>query len=400
MRRFWLDSVAMPRALLIAVLFAVWAMAQEPPAYERGRIVERIATMSDPSITYAYYLPRWYDTGKRWPILYVFDPGKRGPYAADLFREAAETYGWIIVSSNDTDSSADWTWNGKALNAMWPDARKRFSVDPKRVYAAGMSGGAIMAWTLAKTSGGVVGVIGCSGRLADDHDADPVAFDWFGTAGTADFNYNETRLIESRLEAAHARYQVEIFDGNHRWPPAELLEEAVEWMELQAMRRSLRVCDEVFIRELFWRDMKRAESAGQLEAMRRYEAIVRTFDGLHDVDDARKKAEELRGRASVKRALKDERRAVEFEASAKMRMSRGIQAFIGDDAQPAAVLSNALDVAHLRKVAEGTTFEAAAAKRVLELTRVQLRMLAGDLQERGRKERAEAVLFVAGQIRP
>jgi poly(3-hydroxybutyrate) depolymerase len=152
--------------VLLFLLFA--AMVQEPDSYERGRIVERLATMRDPATTYAYYLPSNYDASKRWPIVFVFDPGKRGPLAAELFRDAAETYGWIVVSSNDTSSSDDWQPNSRAINAMWTDAPRRFSLDTKRVYAAGMSGGAIMAWSLAKVTKSVAGVIGCSGRLAEE----------------------------------------------------------------------------------------------------------------------------------------------------------------------------------------------------------------------------------------
>ena len=387
-----LDSLAM-QVLLFVLLLA----AQEPESYERGKIVERIATMSDPSITYAYYLPSNYDASKRWPLLYVFDPGKRGPLGAEIFREAAETYGWIIVSSNDTDSSADWRPNSRAINAMWPDAQRRFSIDKNRIYATGMSGGAIMAWSLAKVTKGVVGVIGCSGRLADDHDTDNVTFDWFGTAGLGDFNYNETRLIESKLAAAHNTYRVEIFDGGHRWPPTPMLTEAVEWMELQAMRRGIRARDDAFIAKMLERDLAAAAKLDDLNAMRRYDAIVRTFEGLTDASAAKKKADELRSSDSVKRALRDEKRGDEFELSAKHRMIRAIQDFIGNDLELGPELTRALDLTHLVKQAAGKDYAAAVAQRILALTRFQLRTLADDLEQHGRAQRAETVRAILQQ---
>lgn len=382
------------RVLLFALLLAT---LQEPDAYERGRVVERLATMRDPSITYAYYLPSNYDASKRWPIVYVFDPGKRGPLAAELFRDAAETYGWIVVSSNDTSSAADWQPNEKAINAMWPDAQRRFSVDTKRIYAAGMSGGAIMAWSLAKTSKAVAGVIGCSGRLADEHDADHVDFDWFGTAGLADFNYNETRLIERKLAEAHAHYRVEIVEGGHRWPPAATIREAVEWLELQAMRRGTRARDDAFVARMLERDLSAAATLDGLDAMRRYDAIVRTFDGLADISSAKRKADELRASPDVKRALREEARGDEFEKSAKQRMVRAIHDFIADDVELGTTLAHDLDLSHLRKQAGGSGYEAAVARRILELTRFQLRMLVHDLEQHGRASRAETVRAVAQQ---
>ena len=369
----------------------------EPESYERGRIVERLPTMIDPSITYSYYLPANYDASKRWPILYVFDPRKRGPLGAELFRDAAEAYGWIVVSSNDTSSNADWQPNSKAINAMWPDAQRRFSVDPKRIYATGMSGGAIMAWSLAKVSKSVAGVIGCSGRLADDHDTDNVTFDWFGTAGVNDFNFSETRLIESKLAALHTTYRVEIFDGGHQWPSSSLLREAVEWMELQAMKRGTRARDGAFIAKMLERDLAVAASLTDADALRRYDAIVRTFDGLADITAAKTKTDELRASPKVKRALRDENRIDEFEKSAKQRMVRAIHDFIGDDTELGTTLAIDLDLAHLRKQAAGNDYAAAAARRVLAITGIQLRMLASDLEDHGRTARAETVRSIAHQ---
>jgi predicted esterase len=379
---------------------ALLPVPHEPDSYERGRIVERLATMRDPSITYAYYLPSNYDASKRWPVVFVFDPGKRGPLAAELFRDAAETFGWIVVSSNDTSSSDDWQPNSKAINAMWIDAPRRFSADPKRVYAAGMSGGAIMAWSLARVTKSVAGVIGCSGRLAEEHDADAVTFDWFGTAGLGDFNYNETRLIESKLAAANASYRVEIVEGGHHWPPAATIREAVEWMELQAMRRGTRARDEAFIAGMLERDLAGAAKLHDLDALRRYDAIVRTFDGLAGVTIAKKKADELRGSPAVKRAISEEKRGDEFEKSAKQRMVKAIHDFIGNDEELGTTLTHDLDLPHLRKQAAGSDYESAVAQRILALTRFQLRMLVADLEQHGRTARAEIVRAVARQSEP
>jgi len=246
---------------------------------------------------------------------------------------------------------------------------------------------------------GVAGVIGCSGRLADDHDTDNVTFDWFGTAGSGDFNHSETRLIESKLAEVHATYRVEIFDGGHSWPPVPMLREAVEWMELQAMRRGNRARDDAFIAKMLERDSAAAAKLDELNAMRRYDAIVRTFDGLADTSAAKKKADELRTSDSVKRLLRDEKRGDEFEKSAKQRMVRAVQEFIGNDMQLGPELARNLDLSHLRKQATGNDYAAAVAQRVLSMTRFQLRTLADDLEQHGRAARAEVVRGILQQAK-
>ena len=121
------------------------AAAGEPSVPAPGRLVDGIACRSDPSQTYAVYLPSAYDPGRAWPLLSVFDPRSRGAMAAGIFQAAAEEHGWILASSHDTMSDGPRDPNVRAVNAMWPDVQERFSVDPKRLYAAGFSGGAMLS---------------------------------------------------------------------------------------------------------------------------------------------------------------------------------------------------------------------------------------------------------------
>jgi len=128
------------------------ALAAEVGGGTQGKIVDGVACAADPSITYAYYLPSRYTADQRWPILFVFDPRRRGAFAAELFRDAAERYGWIIVSSNNTESDAEARPSVHAIETTLPDAQKRFSVDTRRIYLAGFSGTAIMAWAVAEVT--------------------------------------------------------------------------------------------------------------------------------------------------------------------------------------------------------------------------------------------------------
>ena len=121
-------------------------------------------TVTDPTAHYTLYLPASYDPAGKQPLLLIFDPRGRARMAAELFREGADRYGWILVSSNDTRSDTGWEPNAKALAALWPEI-SRLAIDPRRVYATGFSGGAIVAWVLGHQTGGLAGIIGVGGRL-------------------------------------------------------------------------------------------------------------------------------------------------------------------------------------------------------------------------------------------
>jgi hypothetical protein len=66
------------------------------------------------------------------------------------------------------------------------------------------------------------------------------------TAGTEDFNYIEMRWLDRALTTPH---HLAIFEGGHGWPPSDLAGEAIEWLEIQAMRSGRRTADAAFLRK-------------------------------------------------------------------------------------------------------------------------------------------------------
>lgn len=284
-----------------------------PPAEElpRGRVVETVATLRDPSQTYALYLPSNYTPARRWPILYCFDPLARGLLPVKLFGEAAERFGWVVVGSNNSRNGpvAD---SVKAAYAMVEDTQARLSVDARRVYAAGFSGGArqsILIDQLCRHC--LAGVIAAgAGYPPERKPAAPVTFALFGAAGTDDFNFPEMKALDATLARLGATHRFESFDGGHAWPTPDLAAAAVEWMELQAIKSGLRQKDEAFVAGVWERRLagaRRLEEGSKLyAAYRAYESLAADFRGLRDTAEAFGRAAALGASKGVKAALKDE----------------------------------------------------------------------------------------------
>ena len=103
----------------------------------------------------------------------------------------------------------------------------------------------------------------------------------FGTAGTEDFNYLELRRLDRSVNTPH---RVRFFEGGHTWLSSELAVDALEWMEVQAMKAGTRPRDEAMIDKLF--AQRKAELAEIKDPAEIYWAtldIASEFAGMRDV---------------------------------------------------------------------------------------------------------------------
>jgi predicted esterase len=253
----------------LAFLGAVAALPQSLPF---GQIIDNVATAADPEQRYALYLPAKYNARRAWPVIFAFDPGARGRRAVEQYQVAAETFGYIVAASNvSRNGSLELSMN--AARAMAVDVTARFSIDEKRIYAAGMSGGARVAMAIALSSNNMIaGVIASSAGFPDSNPRKTVPFVVFGTAGTEDFNWLEMRSLDHALTTPH---RVVIFEGGHVWLSSELAVEAVEWLDLQAMKSGRIPRDEDRIKTIC--SARQATTMAVMNVWQRFQAL----DALH-----------------------------------------------------------------------------------------------------------------------
>jgi dienelactone hydrolase len=192
---------------------------------------------------------------------------------------------------------------------MARDVAERFAVDDRRVYTAGMSGGARVAMTIALSSQRIAGVIASSAGFPDSKPRKSAPFPIFGTAGTEDFNYSEMRQMDRALTSPH---RLRIFEGGHTWLSSDLATEAVEWLEVQAVRSGRAPKDQAKIDRIFAKRTAAAQGSDK-DAYLALEAIVADFEGLEDVSGYAAQAAALGRGKRVKDALKKDREEEERE---------------------------------------------------------------------------------------
>jgi dienelactone hydrolase len=305
---------------LLTILSTVAAFAVASPAsgqqsvvLPRGEVIGKVVCERQPSQTYALYLPSYFRPEKRWPLLIVFEPLARGKIPVELFRPAAEKYGYIVVSSNNSHNGP-WEPQLEAAQAVWLDTHARFPIDPRRVYLAGFSGGARLACAVGlRLKGQAAGVIaeGAGFPLGTgEAPSKDLPFVYFGAVGIRDFNFSEMKELDKTLGDLGIVHHLEVFSGGHSWMPPEVALEAIEWMEIQAMKAGTREKDPALIDSLFESRLRQAqemEKAGDLAgAYQRYEWCLADFEGLRDVAEVKRQVAQMKSSKSVAKALKRE----------------------------------------------------------------------------------------------
>jgi dienelactone hydrolase len=348
-----------------------------------GRLIEQVGSATSPEQRFTLYLPAGLDANRPTPILYLMDPRGRGRVPAQLFREAAERYGYILVSSQNMASDGPMEPNLHALHAMVEDTQRWFTIAPGRAYLVGFSGTARMASLLAQhRPGEFAGFIGVgAGFHPDVRPSLTTPFLYFGAVGDVDYNFHEVATLEHALASFDLPYRLEQFPGEHGWLTPELATRAVEWFELRAMAAGTRPRDAALI-ETWWEadDAIARQRMGEgriLDAARQYAAMARDFEGLRDTSAVRRAAGSISSSPAARAQLQTRLAATKrSDFWVKDAMQAIADAFPPGDDAPAVTLQElaaSLALAPMKRAVAGRDREASLeAQRRLNQLEVQL----------------------------
>jgi predicted esterase len=300
----------------LAAILCGLALAARSQTPALGMVHASVTVAADPTKSYALYLPSSYSPAKRWPLLLVFDPFARGEVSVKLFHEAAEKYGFIVVGSNNSRNFQD---PSAAIRTLWADVKERYAIDPRRIYTAGLSGGARVASSIALACKGcIAGIIANGAGLPNGATIPgPEVADWFLVAGTTDFNYPELLHLKEALDTRNAASRFVVYDGEHNWMPKDFAERALAWLQLRAMVKGLAPVDKEFIGRQFEGRLAEAASAQKagdiLAAVRDYREIAQDFSTFRDVKEQEALAKSLAASEEFRKAAKNEKAALDLQ---------------------------------------------------------------------------------------
>ncbi len=343
----WNTARARIIALMCLIFFAPLSCIgqagkeSEPPPI--GQITN-IVCKNDPAMNYALYLPTAYAPGKTWPIIYFFDPSGHGRRPIELYKDIAEKYSFVIVGSNNSRNfSPD---QSKSVNAIWLDTHLRFALDEHRIYTSGFSGGARVAGAMALGCPPcqIAGVIAQGAGYPNNRPAADIKLLYYFAVGDRDFNWPEVVTIRREREDAGLPYRVHVFPGTHQWAPAEVFEDAVQWLTLRAMQAGNLAPDATFIDRMLRQRQTEADDAekkhDEISEFQAYRSITSDFAGLRNAADSQKQLAALKNSSAMKAALKNEREQIDEQSALEAEVSPKMHTYMNGSADDPMTLGN------------------------------------------------------------
>jgi hypothetical protein len=304
-------------------LFLLICFSITPPLYSQnvdfktGIIIDSVGVKNS-NETFALYLPKKFDKNTPASIVFIFEPAGRGKVGILPFIEAAETYNYILVCSNDSRNGPFET-NIDIVNRLFGSVFTSFLLNEERIYVAGFSGGSRLASALAVLSKKITGVIACGAGFSSYLLHKPMTkadYSYVGLIGEQDMNYQEMLSAQDWLDGLQMYNELFINGDGHSWPASDQILKAFDWLELEAFRKYQKPIDWFVINKIYKRFYEEAssnESQNKIEsAVWEYGRLQRNFIDYYTLDSISEKVTKLK-------------ETVEYRKQSRNRMSLKIQ---------------------------------------------------------------------------
>lgn len=297
------------RNLFLLITLTLTFLIETEAAKKTGTIIDTIECKDQPEFSYALYLPEKYNDSVSLPVIYIFDPWAQGTVAISNFIPAAELYGYILAASNNSRNGLPEEEYVSISNYMMSDLQTKYHIDSRRIYTSGFSGGSRVAAMIALKNETISGVIGCGAGFSLPAGTKTLQqFDYYGLVGDCDMNLLEMTDLKKRFDNTVINFELRIFEGGHKWPSSDLLQEAVEWLELLAIHRKYITMNAGYINYLF----QKSESLAQeflkngkiIESCERYNSINKWFSGYINTDHIKEISDSIQQTKEFSKALK------------------------------------------------------------------------------------------------
>jgi len=128
--------------------------------FRKGEVIDTIWVDKNSRESFSFYMPKSYEPSQPTPVIFIFEPMARGRTGIDPFIATADTYGYLLVCSNNT-KNGPFEQNYPIIDRLFAKVFTSLKLDPKRVYTSGFSGGGRLASSIALKTNQIQGVVSC-----------------------------------------------------------------------------------------------------------------------------------------------------------------------------------------------------------------------------------------------
>lgn len=304
-------------ASLLVFLISCGLFSQENE-FKKGAVIDSVFIGSKTNESFALYLPTSYHPESASPVVFIFEPMARGTVGIYPFIKAADTYGYILVCSNNS-KNGPYEINYAIANNLFPKVLSLFNIDTKRIYTAGFSGGARLASSIAAQSNKISGVIACGAAFNLQSRGLPSTqnFSYACIMGDEDMNYSELEFTNSYLKKTPVSFELFTFGIHHKWPNQDQILIAFEWMQLEAYKNLLIKKDPEEINRIYAKFYSQATKEisdnNLLSAGNSLRRILRNFESQYDLDSIKTMNNTLKNSKEYKNQFKKNKELLSSE---------------------------------------------------------------------------------------
>lgn len=223
-------------------------------------LIASVTCLTNPSQSFALYLPPNYDDTSKLPVIIFFDPHGSGSFPVKKYRLLAKEFGCILMGSNNSRNGVSFDETNQIANTLIQETRNRFHVHEKRITLAGFSGGAKVALAASENNNLVTEIIYAGAASPIQHPAPSLSI--LGFAGVNDMNYTDLISFDQSLKASNLSHFLIEWNGKHEWPDSTVFGDAFYWSSFNGMRNHLLPENDALINRFIQSEKKNMPASG------------------------------------------------------------------------------------------------------------------------------------------
>ncbi len=313
-------------SILIIVSFMFFSCSNDITDKQGNSVVKGV--VSEDSSGYFYYLPKGYTGKEPMPAIYFIDPHGNGREPLEKYAALANEYGFIFIGSNSIRNGIQQSQVDSYFKQMQARVISKYSIDIKRQFTAGFSGGAKYATIIASKEKTISGVIACGGTIVFSGDYIP-DFYYSGIVGTYDFNYLEVMATLNNFARNNLDFTMVEFVGGHEWPSVESFESGLTGLVIYNMKRHLIKTDNKWLKTIFDIQLAKAaefENAGNsIDQYKTLKQTDRWLTGLINTSDIRQRISRIEQSNNFVKAVNLKKELTLLESNLRVEFIKAIE---------------------------------------------------------------------------